>query len=100
MTEYKIIWTPRAAENLKAIKEYIDVELCAPESALKIAQEIYEGASSLAQMPQRCPKDKEVPEYRFLIVGNYFIYFRIKEPIQVVEISFIRNQRQQRLQII
>jgi len=97
MKEYKIVWAQTAIDDLRAIRTYIEAELLSPETARQIAQSIYESAASLAQMPYRCPADQEVPAYRYLIEGNYYIYFRITESPSAIQITLVRNHLQRRL---
>ena len=74
MTEYEVVWSPKAIERVKAIEEYIKVDLGAPQTALQIKKRLHKAAGSLSQMPERYPVDPEVKEYHYLVEHNYFIY--------------------------
>lgn len=81
-SEYKIVWTNVAENDLKNIIEYISADN--PQNALKILIKIKQKASKLYALPER---GRIVPElqgegvfqYRELIVQPWRLIYRIAE---------------------
>jgi plasmid stabilization system protein ParE len=46
----KVLWTPRAADDLDALVDYISADR--PDAALRVADKIYNHVMLLAKMPQ------------------------------------------------
>ena len=63
----EIVWLPRALENLKEIKEYIDKD--SPQSAKKVAEKIIRTVSILRDQPN-IGKASLINGFRELQVSN------------------------------
>jgi plasmid stabilization system protein ParE len=46
----KVLWTPRAADDLNVLVDYISADR--PDAALRVADKIYNHVMLLAKMPQ------------------------------------------------
>ncbi len=88
----KIIWSPKAADNLESICEYISKD--SKRYAQMFAKKIFETIKSIKENPLA---GRVVPEYtddkiRERIYKNYRIIYRIKE--EVIEIAAIYHGAQ------
>ena len=83
MELYKIIVTPDAAANLTELRYYIANILMAPDAALRHIRLIRTEIAKLKQFPARIAPVHEEPWHsrgiRFLIVKNFYVYYRIDE---------------------
>jgi len=75
----RVLWTPRALEDLKSIARHIAGD--DPAAARRFAHRLKERAESVATFPRR---GRIVPEFgradiRELIEGNYRIVYRVLE---------------------
>ena len=98
---YKVVYLPTARRQLEEAVMYIAVELCAPEAAMALADEVDEAAQKLKEMPYRFPIYHTLyamkREIRFFTVKNYNIHYVIDEDTKTVEIwrvlHRLRNQK-------
>ena len=81
---------------------YIAVDLCAPDAAMKLADEVDETVQKLKEMPCRFPIYHTLyamkHEIRFFPVKNYNVYYVVNEDTKTVEIWRVlhRLQKQDR----
>ena len=90
MTQYRIIVTPDASDDLYELRSYIADVLCAPDTALSYIRAVRKEIAALSEMPARYrPVDGE-PWHsrgiRKLLVKNSFVYYRIDEAARIVYI--------------
>jgi toxin ParE1/3/4 len=83
----KIIWSPRAADNVESICEYISRD--SKRYAQMFAKKIFEIIKSIQENPSA---GRVVPEYmdekiRERIYKNYRIIYRIKE--EIIEVAAV-----------
>jgi len=94
---YEVKLLNRALADLDDIYTYIANSLLAPETALKLVDEIEQKIMSLRNMPQRCPVRHggayANKGYRQLFVKNYTIIFRIDEKSSQVIVVTIRYSK-------
>lgn len=94
MSNYSVKLLDRALEDLDNIYTYIAKSLLAPETALKLVNEIERQILSLKEMPQRCSVRRvgvyANKGYRQLFVKNFTVIFRIDEQEKQVLIVTIR----------
>lgn len=103
MTMYQVKITLQAKEHLALIRDYIAIQLKAPETAKNILHLFQKHMNSLSFMPQRISCIEESPwrenGIRKIRVKNYYIYFGIIEEKKQVHILSVictkRNQEQQ-----
>ena len=80
----RIIWAPRALEDLREIVRYIQRDN--PIAAQNFGQKLIEKAESLASFPERgrVIRKFQNPAVREVFLGSYRIAYRIRhEPAQV-----------------
>lgn len=97
MSDYSIMFTDYARKNLEEIFGYISGNLKAPETALKLIDELEEAVESLSRMPHRCPERKvgayADKGYRQLFVKNFTVIFRVDESARNVIIITVRYSK-------
>lgn len=81
----KLRINPEVIEDIAEIKRYIREELCNPSAADRIAKKIVSAYKGLKTAPFiGTPLDSilEVKtDYRFLVCGNYLIFYKVKDDI-------------------
>lgn len=81
----KLRINPEVVEDIAEIKRYIREELCNPTAADRIAKKIVSAYKGLKTAPFiGTPLDSilEVKtDYRFLVCGNYLIFYKVKDDI-------------------
>ena len=98
---YKVVYLPTARRQLEEAVIYIAVDLCAPEAAIALADELDEAVQRLTEMPYRFSIYHTLyamkREIRFFPVKNYNVYYVINEETKTVEIwrvlHKLRNQK-------
>jgi plasmid stabilization system protein ParE len=104
MPRYRIDISEPAENDLYDIIRYIDAQLSAPMSALKMAETIEETLAGLADMPYAYPQvvDERLASrgYRKLIVKNYIVFFTINEKRKIIDVERILYARRDWLQIL
>ncbi|MCL2320617.1 MAG: type II toxin-antitoxin system RelE/ParE family toxin [Oscillospiraceae bacterium] len=90
MSKYFVNITNTAKDDLKDIARYIKNELKEPDVAINLIQKIKKAIYSLDNKPYRnaLVRDKDLVRfgYRFLVVGNYIVFYIILEEEQIVDI--------------
>ena len=94
MTNYKLLWLDKSIVSLEAIRLLIAEVSKSEEIAQRIVQNIYDSAKRLAFMPRLAPKINEITGLRRLVVGNYYIFYRVFEEKKLIQIERIMDQRQ------
>lgn len=93
MDKYKIKLTKQATEHLQIIRNYISIELKAPDAAKNMLKILKKKIFSLETMPQRIKCVNEKPwhdlGFRKVKVKNYYIYFWIDENKRTIQINAI-----------
>ncbi len=88
MTEYKVMLTDYAMNQISSVVDYISDELRAPETAEVWLEKLKSGMETLAFMPDRVLLTDEEPwrsrGIRKLIIMNYYIYFWINRSEKTV----------------
>ena len=94
---YKVVYLPTARQELEEAVLYIATELCAPEAAVSLLDEIDHAAQSLMEMPYRHALYPSLyalkNEVRFFPIKNYNVFYIVDEAQQTVEIRRILYQR-------
>lgn len=97
MNQYSVLFAPIAIEDLRKIRRYIALELCEPETAAALVNRIREEILKLQSFPysHQLVRDSVMAQLgiRYLIVGNYMVYFRIQENIKTIEVLRIAHER-------
>ena len=78
---YNIVYSKEAERDLIRAHDYIKHELKNPSAAERTIQKIVSAITLLEKHPERGGKlFKHIPvEYRFLLVDNYIVVYRIAE---------------------
>ena len=100
MKSYRIIVTPDAIDNMAELRAYIADILMAPDAALRHIRLIRREIATLRELPARIAPVDEEPWHsrgiRFLIVKNFYVYYRIDEATETVYIlNVVYNKRNQ-----
>ncbi len=84
----KIEYTNKAIKDLQDIKEYISTELYNPVSAQRIVDAIVYKIDVLSEQPEigapLSSRIREKTDYRYLVCGNYNIFYRIEDKTVVI----------------
>lgn len=94
METYNIKIFPTAKQDLKEVIGYLNT--LSPETALKYYDLLVHEISSLSNMPERCPKPKDLAlaakDYRYLMVKNYLVFYVIVgDTVQIRRILYARR---------
>ena len=75
----KVLWTPGAIEDLKAIARFISTDN--PQAARRFADKLKRRAESLCRFPNRGGIVLEIgrDDVRELVEGNYRIVYRVRK---------------------
>lgn len=97
---YEVKVTRQALEQMQEITHYIAHELCAPDAAYNLLDEMENTINSLADMPRRMSLVDEEPwrteGVRKALVKNFIIYFWVDdENVKVQVIAVIYEKRDQ-----
>lgn len=93
---------PAAKRDLKSIKDYIANELCNPSAAVNTVNDIVNDYKLLADN-KKLGESLEAKigiknPYRFLISGNYYVFYVIRK--DRIRISRVLNTRQDYIAIL
>lgn len=81
--KYKVNYLPISVKDLEELIEYIKID--SPSAALNMLNKIDESISKLKDLPEIgiIPKDERLRRlgYRILVIGNYLVFYVIKENI-------------------
>lgn len=94
MENYKIRIFPRAKQDMEEVIDYLNT--LSPDVALKYYDLLVEEIAGLSQMPERCPRPKDLAlaarGYRYLIVKNYLVFYVIAgDTVQIRRILYARR---------
>ena len=94
MENYKIKIFPRAKQDMEEVIDYLNT--LSPDVALKYYDLLVEAIAGLSQMPERCPRPKDLAlaarGYRYLIVKNYLVFYVIAgDTVQIRRILYARR---------
>ena len=98
MERYKVTLSQKGSAEIRAIIQYIAVNLREPATARNTQRRFKEMVASLKIMPKRFAL---VPDsclaaagFRMTSVGNYLVFYTLDEENKVVNISRVLNGRQ------
>lgn len=97
MDQYKVKIYPTAKQDLLDIIEYLNK--LSPDAALRYYDLLTEEIASLSQMPERCPRPKDLAlaakGYRYLIVKDYLVFYVVVgDTVQIRRILYGRRDYQ------
>lgn len=98
---YQLVYLPLARKDMVDIVQYISLDLCNPDAAGKLAEELIKAAENVLAFPYRNPVHMSIRplkhEYRKIIVKNYMMFYWIEEQTKTVTIARVlyykRNQK-------
>ena len=97
---YKVVYLPTARKQLEDAVMYIAIDLCAPDAAMNLADEVDQAVQKLKEMPYRFPIYHTLyamkREIRSFPVKNYNVYYVIDEDSKTVEIWRVLHRLQNR----
>ncbi|MBR5969032.1 MAG: type II toxin-antitoxin system RelE/ParE family toxin [Lachnospiraceae bacterium] len=97
LKKYKVVVSPRAAEDIDSIYCYIADEFKDIGAAEKLADKLHDAVTGLSTMPRRGSLRKTGAfankGYRQLQVGNFTIVYRIDEERNLVIMVTVRYSR-------
>ncbi|MBQ6752864.1 MAG: type II toxin-antitoxin system RelE/ParE family toxin [Clostridia bacterium] len=85
----RIMYTPASIEDIESIANYIKDKLKSPTAATTFKTRIVRAVSLLKDSPNMGVKlsektDAVKKDYRFIIVNNYLIFYRIEGDVIVI----------------
>ncbi len=94
MESYRVRIYPAAKRDLLEIIDYLNT--LSQDAALRYYDLLTEQIASLAHMPERCPKPKDLAlaakGYRYLIVKDYLVFYLISgDTVQIRRILYGRR---------
>ena len=94
MESYRVRIYPAAKRDLLEIIDYLNT--LSQDAALRYYDLLTEQIASLAHMPERCPKPKDLAlaakGYRYLIVKDYLVFYIISgDTVQIRRILYGRR---------
>jgi plasmid stabilization system protein ParE len=94
MDGYKVILYPTAQQDLLAVIDYLNT--LSGEVALRYYDTLTEQIASLSQMPERCPRPKNLAlaakGYRYLVVHDYLVFYVVSgDTVQIRRILYGRR---------
>lgn len=97
METYKIRIFPTAKRDMEDVISYLNT--LSPDAALRYYDLLVEEIASLAKMPERCPRPKDLAlaakGYRYLIVKNYLVFYVVAgDTVQIRRILYARRNYQ------
>ena len=97
METYKVLIFPAAEQDLSDIVDYLNT--LSPDVALRYYDLLTEEIASLAQMPNRCPKPRDLAlaakGYRYLIVKDYIVFYVVSgNTVEIRRIVYGRRNYQ------
>ena len=88
MRMYKLQISPEAKDDLTKIKDYISVELCNHQAAVRLVSKIIRKIRTLSEYPGMGASLSSVVDiqtsYRFLVCDNYLIFYRFEDEVVFV----------------
>ena len=97
METYKIRIFPTAKQDMEDVIAYLNT--LSPDAALRYYDLLVEEIASLAKMPERRPRPKDLAlaakGYRYLIVKNYLVFYVVAgDTVQIRRILYARRDYQ------
>lgn len=97
METYKIKIFPTAKRDMEDVISYLNT--LSPDAALRYYDLLVDEIASLAKMPERCPRPKDLAlaakGYRYLIVKNYLVFYVVAgDTVQIRRILYARRNYQ------
>lgn len=97
METYKVKIFPTAKRDMEDVISYLNT--LSPDAALRYYDLLVEEIASLAKMPERCPRPKDLAlaakGYRYLIVKNYLVFYVVAgDTVQIRRILYARRNYQ------
>ena len=97
METYKVLIFPAAEQDLSDIVDYLNT--LSPDVALRYYDLLTEEIASLAQMPNRCPKPRDLAlaakGYRYLSVKDYLVFYVVSgNTVEIRRIVYGRRNYQ------
>ena len=97
METYKIRIFPTARQDMEDVIAYLNT--LSPDVALRYYDLLVDEIASLAKMPERCPRPKDLAlaakGYRYLIVKNYLVFYVVVgDTVQIRRILYARRDYQ------
>jgi toxin ParE1/3/4 len=98
----KIVLSRVAEQDLGDLLLYISDELYNPVAARNIATKILRRTQALASFPEMGAElesaDRRLHGYRYLLVDNYLVIYKITDRVSVIRILYARSDYIQLLQ--
>lgn len=89
--KYKLVYLPVARRDMVEIVEYVSHRLGNPIAANELAEKLIAGAESIPVFPYANPVKTTLRplahEYRYIIIGNYQMFYRVDEITREVLIA-------------
>lgn len=97
METYKVKIFPTAKRDMEDVISYLNT--LSPDAALRYYDLLVNEIASLAKMPERCPRPKDLAlaakGYRYLIVKNYLVFYVVAgDTVQIRRILYARRNYQ------
>lgn len=96
-SEFQVIFTIQAAQELKELYSYISNKLYAPKSTLELMREINEKVVNISFFPRMysklITKKTRYNKYRKIVIKNYIILYKIYDKTREIEIVHIFNSK-------
>ena len=94
MEHYKVLIYPTAKQDLLDIIDYLNT--LSHDAALRYYDLLTQEINSLATMPERCPRPKDLTlaakGYRYLIVEKYLVFYVVDhDTVQIRRILYGRR---------
>ena len=98
----KVVFLAAAEQDLGSLFTYIKDELHNEIAARNIATKILQRAQSLAAFPEMGAQlgsiDHRLEGYRYLLIDNYLLIYRVTDEVGLVRILYARSDYVQLLQ--
>lgn len=97
METYKVKIFPTAKRDMEDVISYLNT--LSPDAALRYYDLLVEEIASLAKMPERCPRPKDLAlaakGYRYLLIKNYLVFYVVAgDTVQIRRILYARRNYQ------
>lgn len=98
----RVVFSAAAEQDLDGLYSYISNELQNPIAARNLATKLLRRTQSLATFPEMGPGleniDRRLGDYRYLLVDNYLVIYKVTDQASVVRILYARSDYVQVLQ--
>ncbi len=79
--KHRLYYSPESRQDLDDIWNYIIMDLCNPDAALHVVNDIMDAVDSLQDFSESgAPLSSLIDtesDYRFLVHGNYMVFYRV-----------------------